>query len=317
MSAQKNVAVIIGPTAVGKTAAAMQLHNLLGGQSKAQIISADSAMIYKGMDIGTAKPTPEELAVYPHELVSILDPAEIYSAADFVRDADKQVELAFGADKTPIIVGGTMLYVKRFLHGIAKLPEADEAVRGRLIYELGVKGAKALHRELANIDPLAAEKIHPNNHQRLLRALEVVQITGKPISTSWTEQGSAAANERLKAKIEVFGMLPTNRHLLHQRIEQRFDLMLAMGLLNEVALLRERADLHVDLPCLRAVGYRQGWRHLGGEIDATRMRETAIAATRQLAKRQLTWMRQWQSLELFATDSPEVVAQNIYARIAC
>ena len=190
----KKVVIIIGPTAAGKTAAAMGAQDLLGGQSKAQLISADSAMIYKGMDIGTAKPTNHELAAYPHELVSILDPKEIYSAADFVRDADIQIADALAKGKTPIIVGGTMLYVKCFLDGIAKLPDADDAIRQTLVDELHSRGGQALHDELARKDPAAAANIHPNNHQRLLRGLEVVRLTGRSMSEQWADQAGSYRN---------------------------------------------------------------------------------------------------------------------------
>jgi len=313
---EQTIVVLIGPTAAGKTDAAMKLQDHLGGQSAAQLISADSAMIYKGMDIGTAKPSAEELAAYPHELVSILDAKEIYSAADFVRDADTCIVDAFAQKKTPIIVGGTMLYVKCFLQGIAKLPDADEATRSQLVKELELRGGKALHDELAAIDPAAAANIHPNNHQRLLRGLEVVRLTGKPLSSQWVENAGASASSRLGAKILLLGILPTQREVLHQRIENRFDQMLKGGFLDEVRALRQRGDLHEDLPSVRAVGYRQGWQFLAGAIDVNTMREKAVAATRQLAKRQMTWMRQWPGLESCITDQPEQATAMIVERLS-
>ena len=312
----KTVVIIIGPTAAGKTDAAMRLQDHLGGGSNAQLISADSAMIYKGMDIGTAKPSVDELAAYPHKLVSILDPKEIYSAADFVRDADECIADAFAQKRTPIIVGGTMLYVKCFLDGIAKLPDADEAIRNQLVKELEVHGGQTLHDELAAIDPAAAANIHPNNHQRLLRGVEVVRLTGKPLSSQWIEKAGGSATSRLGAKILLVGILPTQRAELHQRIEQRFDQMLTGGFVEEVRALRQRGDLHKDLPAIRAVGYRQGWQFLAGEIDAKTMRDKAVAATRQLAKRQMTWMRQWQGLECCTTDESEQVSAMIAERLS-
>ena len=312
---EKTIVVIIGPTAVGKTDAAMKLQDYLGGKSKAQLISADSAMIYKGMDIGTAKPSAEELAEYPHKLVSILDPNEIYSAADFVRDADQCVVEAFAQEKMPIIVGGTMLYVKCFLDGIAQLPDADEAIRRQLVKELDAEGAQVLHDELAAIDPAAAANIHPNNHQRLLRGLEVVRLTGKPLSSQWVDQAGGSAIARLGANLVLVGMLPTQRAVLHQRIASRFDQMLEGGFLDEVRTLRQRGDLHKDLPAVRAVGYRQGWQFLAGDIDAQTMREKAVVATRQLAKRQMTWMRQWPALEICITDQPQQATGMIVKRL--
>ena len=313
---QKTIVVIIGPTAVGKTDAAMKLQDHLGGQSKAQLISADSAMIYKGMDVGTAKPSAEELAEYPHKLVSILDPNEIYSAADFVRDADKCIAQAFAENKMPIIVGGTMLYVKCFLDGIAQLPDADEAIRRQLVKELDAGGAQALHDELAAIDPAAAANIHPNNHQRLLRGLEVVRLTGKPLSSQWVEQAGGSATARLGANIILLGILPTQRAVLHQRIESRFEQMLDGGFVEEVQALRQRGDLHEDLPSVRAVGYRQCWQFLAGDIDAQTMRDKAVVATRQLAKRQMTWMRQWPELDNCITDQPEQATAILVKRLA-
>jgi tRNA dimethylallyltransferase len=312
----KKVVIIIGPTSAGKTAAAMGAQDLLGGQSKAQLISADSAMIYKGLDIGTAKPTNDELAAYPHELVSILDPKEIYSAADFVRDADIQIADALAKGKTPIIVGGTMLYVKCFLDGIAKLPDADDTIRQTLVDELHSRGGQALHVELARIDPAAAANIHPNNHQRLLRGLEVVRLTGRSMSAQWADQAGSSAKERLNIETALLGILPTQRALLHERIEYRFDQMLGAGFLDEVRTLHSRSDLHEDLPSIRAVGYRQGWQFLAGEIDAQAMRDKAIVATRQLAKRQMTWMRQWPGLESCVTDQPEEVAKRAVEHLA-
>ena len=313
---KKTVIVIIGPTAVGKTDAAMGLQDHLGGQLKAQLISADSAMIYKGMDIGTAKPSAGELAAYPHKLVSILDAKEIYSAADFVRDADACVADAFAERKVPIIVGGTMLYVKCFLDGIAKLPYADEAVRSQLVSELEARGGQALHDELAAIDPTAAANIHPNNHQRLVRGLEVVRLTGKPLSSQWVDRAGGSAKVRLGANIILVGILPTQRGVLHQRIEGRFDQMLEGGFVEEVQVLRQRGDLHEDLPSVRAVGYRQCWQFLAGNIDAQTMRNKAVVATRQLAKRQMTWMRQWPELDNCITDQPERATAMIVGRLA-
>ena len=220
-----SVAVVIGPTAAGKTAAAMALQDLLGGPDKAQLISADSALVYRGMDIGTAKPSASELQQYPHQLIDIRDPSEPYSAADFVRDADAVIHAALQQGKTPIIVGGTMLYVRRFVRGIAELPSADPALREHLQQQLHQHGALAMHQRLVQLDATAATKIHPNNHQRLLRALEVIEATGKSMSSQWQNANSGGAQQRLPIKLVTAAVVPEQREVLHAQIANRFDAM--------------------------------------------------------------------------------------------
>ena len=311
MATVASVAVVIGPTAAGKTAVAMALQDQLGGPAKAQLISADSALVYRGMDIGTAKPTAQELAAYPHRLIDIRDPSEPYSAADFVNDADAAIMAALEQQQTPIIVGGTMLYVQRFINGIAELPSADSAMRLELQEQLAQLGGAAMHAQLSAIDPVAAEKIHPNNHQRLLRALEVVRATGQPMSAQWQAAEGATATSRLPIKLVTAAVVPTQRQILHQRIHERFEAMLQAGFLTEVEKLMQRGDLHPDLPALRAVGYRQAWQFLRGDCAHAEFVAAALAATRQLAKRQLTWLRGWSNIELQSAAAPAQIAAQL------
>jgi tRNA dimethylallyltransferase len=296
--------IICGPTAIGKTAVAMAVQDALGGADKVQLISADSALIYRGMDIGTAKSTPEELATYPHKLVDILDPAESYSAADFVADSDAAIQQALRAQKKPVFVGGTMMYLKCLLEGIADLPATDHLARQTLEQELAQKGAEALHAELQAQDPQVAANIHPNNHQRLLRALAVVRTTGGSLTDHWQQKASGTLGERLGVASQTVIMMPKDRTKLHQRIAARFSQMLSDGFLGEVEDLMDRGDLHRDLPSMRAVGYRQAWGHLLGEVDQQTFVDQGIAATRQLAKRQLTWLRKWPSASVVVSDNP-------------
>ena len=287
---------------MGKTAVACGLYDLLqdafadhASWAGVQLISADSAMVYQGMDIGTAKPDAQEQQRYPHHLIDLVDPATPYSAADFVRDADACVRHALSQRHLPIIVGGTMLYVKRFIEGIATLPEADPGVRKALAARWETEGPVALHAELRRLDPVAAEKIHPNNRQRLLRALEVHAL-GSDFSALWAQQEPASA--RLGVEVLAHGLMPQDRLQLHEVIERRFHTMLEAGFEEEVQKLWQRGDLSADLPAMRAVGYRQAWQFLQGEISREEFVEQAITATRRLAKRQLTWMRNWDALEL-------------------
>lgn len=311
MATVASVAVVIGPTAAGKTAVAMALQDQLGGPAKAQLISADSALVYRGMDIGTAKPTAQELAAYPHRLIDIRDPSEPYSAADFVNDADAAIVAALEQQQTPIIVGGTMLYVQRFINGIAELPGADAAMRLELQEQLAQLGGTAMHAQLSAIDPVAAAKIHPNNHQRLLRALEVVRATGQPMSAQWQAAEGATATSRLPIKLVTAAVVPTQRQILHQRILERFEAMLQAGFLAEVEKLMQRGDLHPDLPALRAVGYRQAWQFLRGDCAHAEFVAAALAATRQLAKRQLTWLRGWSNIDLQSAAAPVQIAAQL------
>ena len=287
-----SVLVLLGPTASGKTALACALADRL----PVQLISMDSAQVYRGLDLGTAKPTPAERERYPHELIDICDPAEAYSAARFVVDADAAVLRARAAGRLPVLVGGTMLYARAFLSGLTRLPRAQPALRAQLEQEALERGLPALHAELAAVDPEAAAGIHPHNRQRLQRALEVYRATGKPLSTWWREGGTAGVEERLGLTPVTAGLVVDDRAALHERINVRFRQMLDDGLIEEVAALRDRGDLHLDLPALRAVGYRQVWEYLEQNFDRQELAERGAAATRQLAKRQLTWMRDWRGL---------------------
>lgn len=308
------VLMVLGPTASGKTELAEALVDALQPQQRLRLISMDSALVYRGMDIGTAKPGREELARYPHALIDIRDPSEPYSAADFVRDADVEVEQAHAAGELPVLVGGTMLYAKAFRDGLADLPTADQAIRERLRQEAEVQGWPALHARLAAADPIAADKIEPQNSQRLQRALEVLELTGKPLSWWWQQPSQQSAVARLGVRLEQVAIVPTDRSLLHQRIQLRLDQMLEQGLLAEVSLLHQRDDLSLQLPSIRAVGYRQVWEHLDGEYDVKEMRQRLLAATRQLAKRQLTWLRGWPDLlTLEPALSPEALQANVNA----
>ncbi len=304
------IVLLMGPTALGKTALAMALQDKLGGPDRVSLISVDSALVYRGMDIGTAKPTASELAAYPHALIDIRDPAEPYTAADFVADADAAVEEARRAGRVPILVGGTMLYFRRFVDGIAALPRADANTRAALAEELASRGGEALHAELTRIDPEAAVGIHPNNPQRLLRALEIVRLTGVPVSAQWRELDSGDVVERLGGEVLTYALEPEHRSVLHERIAERFDAMLAQGFVEELKALTARGDLHPDLPSMRAVGYRQGLELLAGDIDAAGFREQTVVATRRLAKRQLTWLRSWPgAVHLQADDALVHVAR--------
>ncbi|MCC5887842.1 MAG: tRNA (adenosine(37)-N6)-dimethylallyltransferase MiaA [Gammaproteobacteria bacterium] len=286
------VLLLMGPTATGKTDLALAIAE----RFPVALISVDSAMVYRGLDIGSAKPPPSVLARHPHALVDIRDPAEPYSAADFRHDAMAAMAAARAAGKVPLLVGGTMLYFNVLERGIARMPASDPALRARLEARLAAEGSALLHEELRARDPVAAERIHPNNRQRLLRALEVQVASGRPISW-WWQQADAGAPLTRDFRPHHLALLPADRAELHARIERRFDAMLAAGLLEEVRQLRARGDLHGELPALRAVGYRQVWSHLSAECDAAEMRRQALVATRGLLRRQLTWLRKHAALE--------------------
>ena len=315
----KDILIVIGPTAVGKTAVACHIKDIITAHSDtfagAMLISADSAMVYKGLDIGSAKPTLSELERWPHELINLRNPEEIYTAADFVHDADECVRRAWQDNLLPVIVGGTMLYVKRFVEGIADMPDADTQLRTQLEARYLSEGPQALHNELAQLDPQAAEKIHPNNKQRLLRALEVIELSSEQFSQNWASQ--TAAVDRLGANLHQFGIVPDNRQLLHQRIEQRFELMLQEGFLQEAQRLFAglNEDETTNLPAMRSVGYRQAGMLMRGECDDGEFKTMAVAATRQLAKRQLTWMRNWPDLQLVNWGEALEIAQNIVKQL--
>ncbi|CAA0090610.1 tRNA dimethylallyltransferase [Halioglobus japonicus] len=280
---------LMGPTASGKTDLAIEL----AGQLDCELVSVDSALVYRGLDIGSAKPD------YPHHLVNIRDPAETYSAADFLADANRVVGEIIDRGKTPLLVGGTMLYFKAFLEGLSEMPGADPAVRSAIAARAEKHGWPSIHRELAEVDPQAAARIHPNHSQRLSRALEVFLCSGVTM-TQWHQKAAGPAFDH--CRIVQLAVCPADRAVLHQRIAKRFDLMMAEGFLEEVQNLRQRPELHADLPAIRAVGYRQLWQHLEGECSLDEAVQAAVVATRQLAKRQLTWLRKWRNLEWIYTD---------------
>lgn len=278
---------LMGPTASGKTDLAMAISEHL----PVELISVDSALVYRGLDIGSAKPTPEELALYPHRLIDICDPAESYSAGRFREDALAAMAEISAAGKIPLLVGGTMLYFRALLHGMAEMPEADPEFRAEIEARAAKEGWPALHRELAAIDPELAAELHPNHSVRIERALEVYHLSGKTMTQLRAEQQRDALVD--KYRVQQLAIVPRDRAILHERIAQRFERMLANGFIQEVEGLRARGDLHEDLPAIRAVGYRQVWQYLAGELDYDQMVEAGTAATRQLAKRQLTWLRRW------------------------
>lgn len=274
---------LMGPTASGKTALACALSE----RFPVELVSVDSALVYRGMNIGTAKPDAATLARYPHALIDIRDPAEPYSAADFRIDALAAMQAITARRRAPLLVGGTGLYFRALHKGLSSLPEADASIRERLTGEAGTLGWPALHERLRQHDPTAASRIGPNDAQRIQRALEVIELTGRPLS----ERQRVGNGERFPWRVLKLALLPTDRAPLHARIAERFDTMLAQGFLDEVRRLRARGDLHADLPAIRAVGYRQAWEHLDGLTDAAEFRDRGVFATRQLAKRQITWLR--------------------------
>ncbi|WKV94389.1 tRNA (adenosine(37)-N6)-dimethylallyltransferase MiaA [Halomonas sp. HAL1] len=290
---------LMGPTAAGKTDTAMALHERLGHE----LISVDSAMVYRGMDIGSAKPSAAELARAPHHLIDIRDPAEPYSAADFREDAIKLMRQISAAGRVPLLVGGTMLYYKRLIEGVANLPSADLIIRQQLETQWQYEGLESLHKRLAEVDAVSAQRIHPNDPQRLIRALEVYYASGRPMSELWAEQQP----ETFPWRVLSIALAPSDRALLHQRIAKRFELMMDEGLINEVTALKKRNDLHLGLPAMKSVGYRQVWEYLEGEYDYATLVERGIIATRQLAKRQLTWLRSWPSLEWVDSQRPDAL----------
>ncbi|MGA9164752.1 MAG: tRNA (adenosine(37)-N6)-dimethylallyltransferase MiaA [Thiobacillus sp.] len=287
---------LMGPTASGKTALAVSLVE----RFPLEIISVDSALVYRGMNIGTAKPDAAILARAPHHLLDIRDPTETYSAASFCDDARRLMDDIVARGRVPLLVGGTMLYFRALLKGLDDLPRADAVLRRQLEVEAARRGWPALHADLARIDPLTAARLAPNDSQRIGRALEVFQLTGTPMSALLDQAQTA-----LPYRVLQLALIPFDRAVLHQRIAARFDAMLAGGLLDEVNSLRQTYALNPELPAMRAVGYRQAWAYLDGEIDLNGLREQGMAATRQLAKRQLTWLRSWPdavTLDCLASD---------------
>ena len=277
---------LMGPTASGKTDLAIQLRQ----QLPVEVISVDSALIYRGMDIGTAKPSKAELALAPHRLIDICDPAESYSAANFRTDALREMQEISTQGKIPLLVGGTMLYYKALLEGLSPLPSADEKVRSEIEAKAALIGWSGLHQELSKIDPISAQRINPNDSQRINRALEVFYLTGKTLTELTTQKGEALPYDILQ-----FAIAPEQREVLHLRIEQRFHKMIELGFQQEVEKLYRCPDLNEDLPSIRCVGYRQMWEYLRGDYDHDEMVFRGICATRQLAKRQITWLRGWTS----------------------
>ena len=289
---------LMGPTASGKTALAIELCQRL----PCDIISVDSALVYKGLDIGSAKPSAEEQALAPHRLIDIRDPAQVYSTAEFRDDALREMAGISSRGRIPLLVGGSMLYFKTLLEGIADMPETDLALRAQIEAEAAQKGWPALHSELAAVDPASAARIHPNHTQRIERALNIYRGSGKTMTALHQAQADEA-QAQLPYQLTQLAIAPVDRAVLHQRIAQRFRQMMEQGFVDEVIALRSRGDLHLDLPAMRAVGYRQVWEYLEGRWRDDEVVERGIIATRQLAKRQLTWLRNWSELSWIHTDA--------------
>jgi len=283
---------IMGPTATGKTDLAMALYD----EIPSDLISVDSALVYRGMDIGTAKPDTDTLARYPHALIDIIEPDQVYSAGQFRDDALDLMAQSASKRRIPVLVGGTMLYFNALQKGIADMPVVDSATRQAVAREAEEQGLQALHDRLREVDPVSAKRIHPNDPQRIKRALELYEYTGKTLTHFWQKQSQESALNNVPfARIKIALMPPDDRRELRVRIAQRFDQMLRNGFLEEVEALYRRGDLDVEMPSIRAVGYRQAWPYIRGEIDFDEMREKAIIATAQLAKRQMTWLRKEQN----------------------
>ncbi len=291
------VIALMGPTASGKTGLALDI----AAEFDSEIISVDSALVYKGMDIGTAKPSQEEQASVVHHLIDIIDPADSYSVSQFVNDTNALIGDILARGKLPILAGGTMMYFNALINGISPLPKSDEKIRDEIAQQAQRLGWSKLHDELRGVDPISGERIHPNDPQRITRALEVYRSTGLTL-THWQQQ----EGEKCPYNIAQFAIAPADRAVLHERIATRFDMMLEQGFEKEVLKLYERGDLHEGLPSIRSVGYRQMWQYLDGQLSYAEMRERGIIATRQLAKRQLTWLRGWEQvtwLDTFANDN--------------
>ena len=311
-SSKPLVVAIMGPTASGKTAAALAIAKSI----PCEIISVDSALIYRGMDIGTAKPSDEERSQVPHHLIDILDPSLSYSVKQFRDDALRLIADIQARSKLPLLVGGTMLYFKALRDGLDDLPSADLALRSQLDMEITRHGTAALHARLRELDSITAERLNPNDTQRVQRAMEIILLSGQPMSS----QLDKADKPELPFELMSLALEPSDRKVLHERIAQRFDVMLSAkpGLIEETAALKQRSDLHIGLPSIRCVGYRQAWDYLDGKINRDNLREMGIAATRQLAKRQLTWLRSMpdrQVVDCLSSNPTEQILSLVTARL--
>lgn len=298
---------LMGPTASGKTELAIRLRQVF----PVEIISVDSALIYKGMDIGTAKPSQQELELAPHRLIDILDPTQAYSAADFRRDALQAMDEIAAQGKIPLLVGGTMLYYKALLEGLSPLPPANPDIRQQIEQEALTLGWKVLHDKLAEVDPVSAARIHPNDPQRLSRALEVYRVSGKTLTELTQTKGEA-----LPYRVAQFAIAPQDRAELHRRIELRFEKMIEAGFVDEVKDLYDRGDLNPDLPSIRCVGYRQMWDYLDGNTTLDEAVYRGVCATRQLAKRQITWLRSWDDLTWLDSENIDQAFETMSKTIA-
>lgn len=299
---------LMGPTASGKTALAIELVQ----RFPMEIISVDSAQIYRGMDIGTGKPDAATLAIAPHRLIDFLDPSESYSAARFCDDVRREMADIRQRGNIPLLTGGTMLYFKALRDGLAQMPAAHEPVRAEILALANTEGWSAVHAELARVDPVSAARIHPNDPQRLQRALEVYRVSGRSL-TEWQQAARAQTSDEPAEPLQFLSIQPTQRSVLHDRIAIRFRKMIADGLVDEVSRLRQRGDLHEGLPSIRSVGYRQVWQYLNAEYGYDAMVERGIIATRQLAKRQITWLRSWSALQNFDSEDKNLMDDVINA----
>ena len=294
---------LAGPTASGKTAAALAIADAFAATRPVEIVSVDSALVYRGMDIGTAKPSADERARVPHHLIDIIEPTQAYSAAQFVADASRLVAEIHSRDHLPLLVGGTMLYFKALFEGLDAMPASDPSIRSALDDEAARVGWPAMHSQLAQVDPITAARLAPGDSQRIQRALEVWRVSGRPLSSFHSAKPA-------RDTPPLISLEPNDRAWLHERIAQRFAAMLDAGLVDEVKRLRARGDLHAELPAMRCVGYRQTWDALDrGELDT--LLEKGSAATRQLAKRQLTWLRSMPQREVIACDAPDATARVV------
>jgi len=299
------VLCLMGPTAVGKTALAQALYET----GRFELVSVDSAQVYRGMDIGTGKPDAAPLALSPQRLIDIRDPAETYTASDFRRDVLREIADIRRAGSVPLLVGGTMLYFKALRDGLAAMPSADPEVRRRIEARAAAAGWPAVHAWLADVDPEAAARIHPNDPQRLQRALEVFLLSGRPMTALHGEAAAGGESDRnLPFPLAFFAIQPPARAVLHEKIAVRFRRMLADGFVEEVRALQARGDLNAALPSMKSVGYRQIWQYLEGHLDYDGMVEKSIIATRQLAKRQLTWLRSWGNLQILRGPTAQSIA---------